>query len=115
MSDDLANFFERQAAAIHARDLDALLDQYAPDVVFVRLDGERHGLDELRAMFTAYLAAEPRVVATHGSRMSGTLDDGVILYQVELALNGQHVSTVGTLVVREGKIWRQTAVVVGPA
>lgn len=115
MSDDLANFFERQAAAIHARDLDALLDQYAADVVFVRLDGEYRGLDEVRAMFGEYLAAEPRIVATHGSRLSGTPDDGVILYHAELALNGGHVSTVGTLVLRDGKIWRQTVVVVGPA
>ncbi|MFI6819071.1 nuclear transport factor 2 family protein [Nonomuraea sp. NPDC050328] len=97
--------FERQLKAIRERDLGALLAQYHPEAVVVRLDLVAAGPDEIRDLFAAYLAREPEVVELTALRTTGD----TVFYSAVMALDGLPYTTFGTLVARDGLIWRQTA------
>ncbi|MFI7635637.1 nuclear transport factor 2 family protein [Nonomuraea sp. NPDC049400] len=99
------DLFDRQLAAIADRDLEALLSQYHDDATVVRFDRVARGLAEIKDLFAAYFSVEPRVDEIVSAR---TTDD-VIFYNALMTINGNRVTTYGTLVIRDGKIWRQTA------
>jgi ketosteroid isomerase-like protein len=99
--------FERQLAAMARGDLDAVLENYAPDAALLRFDGLFSGTDRIREAFSAYLALEPQVLelcqyAEH---------DGTICYRAIMVIGGERKEAVGTMVLKDGMIWRQTAVV----
>jgi ketosteroid isomerase-like protein len=95
----------RQLDCLARRDITGLLENYTPDAALVRLDGQAQGLPEVKEAFTAYLALEPEVVELTGYAQT----DDVIFYHARMKLGGQPEDSVGTLVLRDGKIWRQTA------
>ncbi|MEV4288575.1 nuclear transport factor 2 family protein [Nonomuraea bangladeshensis] len=97
--------FDRQLAAIAAGDLDALLAQYHPEAVVVRFDRVAEGPPAIGELFAAYLEAKPQVEELVAVRTS----DDVIFYQARMTVGGNRVETYGTLVLRDGLIWRQTA------
>lgn len=97
--------FDRQLTALADGDLEALLAQYDEDAVLVRFDRVARGAAELRDLFTAYLKAGPRVEEVVSLR----IEDDVIFYNSLMTIGGNRVTTFGTLVVRDGRIWRQTA------
>ncbi|NUS01133.1 MAG: nuclear transport factor 2 family protein [Nonomuraea sp.] len=97
--------FDRQLAAIADGDLAALLAQYHDDAMVVRFDRAARGAAEIRELFTAYLAAGPKVEEITSLR----IEDDVIFYSAVMTIGGNRVTTFGTLVVRDGRIWRQTA------
>ncbi|GGS93381.1 hypothetical protein GCM10010156_59540 [Planobispora rosea] len=98
---------DRQLAALAARDLDGLLANYSPDAVVVRFDRTADGEAEIREMFADYMALEPELVElVHYAET-----DDVIFYRAVMSLAGTAYCTLGTLVLREGRIWRQTAAV----
>ncbi|MFI7114281.1 nuclear transport factor 2 family protein [Nonomuraea sp. NPDC050227] len=97
--------FDRQLAAIADGDLAALLAQYHDEAVVVRFDRAARGAAEIRELFTGYLAAGPRVEEITSLRV----EDDVIFYNAVMTVGGNRVTTFGTLVVRDGRIWRQTA------
>ncbi|GGS76129.1 nuclear transport factor 2 family protein [Nonomuraea spiralis] len=99
------DLFDRQLAAIADGELEALLAQYHDDAVVVRFDRAARGAAEIRDLFTAYLAAGPRVEEITSLR----IEDDVIFYNAVMTVGGNRVTTFGTLVVRDGAIWRQTA------
>ncbi|MFF4623556.1 nuclear transport factor 2 family protein [Nonomuraea jabiensis] len=99
------DLFDRQLAAIADRDLEALLGQYHDDATVVRFDRVARGPAEIRDLFTAYLSAEPKVDEIVSVR---TTDD-VIFYNALMTIAGNRVTAYGTLVIRDGRIWRQTA------
>jgi hypothetical protein len=100
-----ADLFERQLAAIAGRDLEALLAQYHDEAMVVRFDRVARGPAEIRDLFTAYLAAEPEVEDITSLQ---AVDD-VIFYRARMTIAGNRVTTFGTLVVKDGRIWRQSA------
>lgn len=100
-----ADLFDRQLAAIAGRDLGALLAQYHDEAVVVRFDRVARGLAEIEDLFTAYLAAEPHVEEVTSLRTTGD----VVLYSARMTVAGNRVTAFGTLVVRDGRIWRQTS------
>jgi ketosteroid isomerase-like protein len=99
--------FERQLAAVARGDLDAVLENYTPDAALLRFDGLFSGTDRIREAFCAYLALKPQVLelsqyAEH---------DGTICYRAIMELGGERKEAIGTMVLKDGKIWRQTAVI----
>ncbi|WP_113701438.1 nuclear transport factor 2 family protein [Nonomuraea lactucae] len=100
-----ADLFDRQLAAIADRDLEALLAQYHDEATVIGFDRVARGPAEIRDLFTAYLAAEPEVEEITSLQ---TVDD-VVFYNARMTVAGNRVTTFGTLVVKDGRIWRQTA------
>jgi ketosteroid isomerase-like protein len=109
-TDQMQALFDRQVEALHNDDLEGVLANYRDDAVLVRLDGVARGLDEVRGMMAEYLALKPRTLRL--AAMTAT--DDVICYEADMSLGGNPVKTYGTLVLRDSKIWRQTAIIAGP-
>ena len=103
--ENLHPVFRKQMAALSARDLDALLDNYHPEAQVLRFEGTASGLDEIRELFTGYLELKPELVdLTQYTESADT-----IFYRAVMNLGGEPEHAFGTLVVRDGKVWRQTA------
>jgi ketosteroid isomerase-like protein len=95
----------RQLECLAALDLDGLMQNYTDDATLIRFDATASGIDQLREGFREYLAMKPEIVEL----TAYTQTDDVIFYHATMKLNGQPEDSVGTLVLRDGKIWRQTA------
>lgn len=96
----------RQLDCLARQDIDGLMENYTGDAVLVRLDGNAQGIDKVRESLTVYLSLKPELVELTGYAQT----DDVILYQARMKLAGKPENAVGTLVLRDGKICRQTAV-----
>lgn len=97
--------FQRQLDCIADGDLDALLDNYAPDAALVRFDHVATGIDEVRRTMSGYLAAKPELVELTQYAEGGD----TVFYRATMRIGGHTRDAFGTLVIRDGKIWRQTA------
>ncbi|ONI82925.1 hypothetical protein ALI144C_17880 [Actinosynnema sp. ALI-1.44] len=95
----------KQLDCLAGGDLDALLDNYAPDATLVRFDHVASGIEEVRATMRGYLAARPELVELSQYAESGD----TVFYRATMEVGGQRRDTFGTLVIKDGKIWRQTA------
>lgn len=91
--------FDRAMAAINAGDAEALLALYAPDAMQVGYDRVVHGRDALRAGVQEWLAGRPRVTEVAYADAADTI--------VFEASDGR-THGYGTLVLRDGLIWRET-------
>jgi hypothetical protein len=101
--------FERQVGLIEAGDLEGLLAQYDDQAVLVRFDRVVTGREALREFFAGYLAGRPRIRSVDAYADA----DDVVSYQATLETAGGEVRGYGVFVLRDGKIWRQVAGVVG--
>ncbi|MFC1408253.1 ATP-binding protein [Streptacidiphilus sp. N1-12] len=97
--------FRRQMEAIDALDLEALIKNYTDDAVLLRYEGVSTGIDAVRETFTGYFTVKPKLVELQEYIET----DDTIFYRAIMSLNGEPEHAFGTLVVRDGKIWRQTA------
>lgn len=91
--------FDRAMAAIDAGDAEGLLALYAPDAVQVSSERTVSGRDALRPLVTQWLAARPQV-----RELAYADGPDVILFE---ATDGT-TRAFGTLVLRDGLIWRET-------
>jgi len=96
--------FVRQLDALARGDIDLLLENYHQDAVLLRFDGVASGLDELRATLSVYLSLGPELVEL--SQYVQT--DDTVSYRAVMKIGGRAEKAFGTLVLRDGKIWRQT-------
>src|SRR4051794_8147302 len=90
---------DRALAAINAGDVDALLALYHPEVEYLGRDRVLRGPEGMRPDFTAWLARGPHVRALSCTESADTL-----LWEIESDAGRGH----GTIVVRDGLIWRET-------
>ena len=97
--------FDRAMAAINAGDAEALLALYAPDAVQIGYDGAIVGREALRPQVQEWLAGRPAVAEVAYAEAADT-----ILFE---ASDGQ-THGYGTLVLRDGLIWRETVGVISP-
>lgn len=97
-------FLEQQVALLGAGDTAGLAQRYAPDAVFVRFDRIATGREEIARLFDDYLLQKPDISAMDALQ---TTDD-MIFYQAAETLGGKLTTAVGTLVFRDGLVWRQT-------
>jgi uncharacterized protein (TIGR02246 family) len=91
--------FEEDLAQMRAGDVDAMLEHYHPDAQAIRLpDAVARGKDEIRAFFEGYLSIKAA--------------DNTVVYHSTVKLGDAVRGIVGTWVLRDGLIWRQTAALV---
>ncbi|MFD4138621.1 MULTISPECIES: nuclear transport factor 2 family protein [unclassified Streptomyces] len=96
---------ERQLAALASGDIEAVMENYAPDAALIRFDRTSAGAEAIRATLSAYVTVKPTMV----SLVQYAEHDDTVFYRAVMNVEGQEKSTMGTFVLREGKIWRQTA------
>jgi hypothetical protein len=96
--------FARQLEAIAAGDLDAVLANFTPDAALIRFDRVATGHAELRALFTGYLSRRPELLEL--TQYVETAD--TICFRAVIGLDGKTERTCTTMVLRDGRIWRQT-------
>lgn len=101
----LSEFLARQVELVRAADADGLAERYAEDAEFVRFDRVARGRAEIRDLLADYLLGSPVVL----EQQAAVTSDDVIFYQALQQLDGRQVIAVGTLVFRDGLVWRQTA------
>ena len=97
--------FRRQMEALDALDLEALMKNYTDDAVLLRYEGVSTGIEAVRETFTGYLTVKPKLVELQ----EYVETEDTIFYRAIMNLNGEPEHAFGTLVVRDNKIWRQTA------
>jgi ketosteroid isomerase-like protein len=103
--------FEKDLAEMRAGDVDGMLANYHPDAQILRLpDVVSKGRDEIRKFLEGYLAMKPKIVEVIAIEEA----DDTVLYHSKIDLGGRTLGIVGTWVLRDGLIWRQTAVIVPP-
>lgn len=97
-------FLETQVSLLEAGDTAGLSMRYAPDATFARLDGVWRGRAEIKQLFDDYLRRNPKITAMDGVQLT----EDTILYQAGEVLDGVLCTAVGTLVFRDGQVWRQS-------
>jgi hypothetical protein len=110
-TDQLRDLFDRQLAALHAENLDAVMANYRDDAVLIRFDAVARGIDQLRPAMAEYLSQKPRTLRLNNLQAT----DDVLFYEADMSVGGAEVKAYGTLAIKDGKIWRQTAVFAPPA
>jgi hypothetical protein len=107
---DMHPVMTRQLDCLVRQDLAGLMENYAGDATVVRFDRVARGTAQISELFRGYLATRPEVVRITGYAQT----EDVIFYRAVMrAGDGEPTDMVGTLVVRDGKVWRQTVAVTG--
>lgn len=105
----LPAMFERDLAQMRAGDIEGMLANYHPDAQILRLpDVIARGPAEVRAFLEGYVAMQPKIVKVIAIEEA----DNTVLYHSTIEIGGNRMGIVGTWVLRDGQIWRQTAVIV---
>lgn len=105
----LQELFEEDLAQMRAGDIDGMLSHYHPDAQIMRLpDTVARGTDEVREFLEGYVALRPRIVEVLSIDEAGDS----VLYHSTVEIAGNTMGIVGTWILRDGLIWRQTAVLV---
>lgn len=105
----LRAMFEKDLAQMRAGDVDGMLVNYHPDAQIMRLpDVVARGTAEVRKFLEGYVALQPKIIEVIGIEEA----DNTILYHSKISIGGNELGIVGTWVLRDGLIWRQTATLV---
>jgi hypothetical protein len=97
-------FLDQQVSLLGAGDTTGLAQRYADDATFIRFDRIAVGRGQIKQLFDDYLAQKPDISAMDGVQIT----DDTIFYQAAETLDGSLTTAVGTLVFRDGLVWRQT-------
>jgi ketosteroid isomerase-like protein len=98
------SFLDQQVKLLSAGDTAGLAARYAPDAVFVRFDRVARGRDEVKDLFDSYVAENPNITAMDALQIT----EDTVFYQAAEEVDGKLTTAVGTLVFRDGLVWRQT-------
>jgi hypothetical protein len=97
---------------MRAGDIDGMLVNYHPEAQIMRLpDVVARGRAEVRKFLVDYVALKPEIVEI----ISIDESEDTVLYHSKLNIGGNILGIVGTWVLRDGLVWRQTAVLVPAA
>lgn len=97
-------FLDEQVRLLGSGDTAGLAQRYTADAVFVRFDRVAVGREQITQLFDHYLSQKPDISGMDALQMT----DDVILYQAAETVDGALTTAVGTLVFRDGLVWRQT-------
>lgn len=97
--------FVRQLDALADGDINEIMANYEPDAQLLRFDGIARGAGEVREALSGYLSLKPELVELTDYAET----DDTIFYRAVMNLGGAPERAFGTLVLRNGRIWRQTA------
>ena len=99
---------EHHLKAFDQGDLNGVLSDYAPDIVFFTKDGVLKGIDAIRPLFKTLIAEFAKPGATFNMKQQLIEGDhAYILWMAETADNVYELAT-DTFVVRKGKIVAQS-------
>lgn len=99
---------EHHLKAFNEGDLNGVLSDYAPDVVFFTKDGVLKGVDAIRPLFKTLIAEFAKPGATFNMKQQLIEGDhAYILWMAETADNVYELAT-DTFIVRNGKIVAQS-------
>jgi ketosteroid isomerase-like protein len=104
----LPALLDKQIGQLKAGDLDAMMKNYHEDAVVMRPGAIARGKEEIREFFAEYLKMDPRIEDI----MTADSSEDIILYYATIGIGDEHHKDVGTWVLKDGLIWRQTAVLV---
>jgi hypothetical protein len=104
------HLLDRQIELLQSGDVDGLVDQYDEEATVLRFDMSAQGHEQIRSLFTDYVARGPRLKSLDSYAESSDM----LSYQATMELGGSEVRTYGILVLRRGKIWRQFAGILPP-
>jgi ketosteroid isomerase-like protein len=104
----LPALLDKQIGQLKAHDLDAMMKNYHEDAVVLRPGAIARGKIEIRDFFAGYLKMDPRI----DEIMVVESTDDLILYYAKIGIGDEVHKDVGTWVLRNGLIWRQTAILV---
>ncbi len=96
---------ERQLTALATGDIEAVMENYATDAALIRFDGVFAGTERIRATLSAYLSLQPQLVKL----LQYAEHSDTLVYRAVMNVGGQAKDAMGMMVLRDGKIWRQTA------
>lgn len=97
-------FIEQQVSLLGTGDTAGLAERYALDAMFIRFDRIAVGREQIKKLFDDYLKQKPEISVMDALQIT----DDVIFYQAAETLDGSLTTAVGTLVFRDGLVWRQT-------
>ena len=102
------DIIDHHLKAFAERDLESILSDYAPDVVFFTQQGPVRGTDAIRSLFQQMIAEFAKPGATFSMKQQFVEGDyAYILWTAETAANVYEVGT-DTFIVRDGKIVAQS-------
>jgi len=104
----LPALLDKQIGQLKAGDLDAMILNYHEDAVVMRPGAVARGKYEIRDFFAEYLKLNPQIEDI----MIAESTEDIILYYATIGIGGEHHKDVGTWVLKDGLIFRQTAVLV---
>lgn len=104
----LPALLDKQIGQLKAHDLDAMMRNYRDDAVVMRPGAVATGKAEIRDFFAEYLKMDPRI----GEIMVAESTEDIILYYATIAIGTTVHKDVGTWVLKDGLIWRQTAILI---
>lgn len=99
---------DKQIGQLRKHDLDAMMENYHPDAIVMRPGAVARGKAEIREFFAEYLSMNPEIIEVMTAEQAGD----VILYHAKIGIGADVHADVGTWILRDGRIWRQTAVLV---
>ncbi|GAB3162059.1 hypothetical protein GCM10027059_13840 [Myceligenerans halotolerans] len=105
------DFLRRHLSLIERADWETLATRYHEDAVLIRPDRTFTGRRAIQRMFAESYSDSPRLLDLYVH----IEDADVVLYHAEQAIGPRQFTAVGTMVLRDGLVWRQTAVVLPTA
>ena len=97
-------FLDQQVKLLEAGDTAGLAQRYAEDATFAKIDRIATGRAEIKQLFDDYIKQNPGIEGIDWMQMT----DDLILYQAAERLDGKLTTAVGTLVFKDGLVWRQS-------
>jgi hypothetical protein len=108
MALDTATLLSEQVALLEVGDARGLAKRYHPEAIVLHKAGAVKGAEAILELFTQAASSPRRTVkATEVCRTADTL-----VYDVIQDIGGDTIRIVGTFVLRDGLIWRQSSIVV---
>lgn len=99
---------DKQIGQLKAHDLDAMMQNYHEDAVVMRPGAVAKGKAEIREFFAGYLAMNPQIEEI----MVTESTEDLILYYAKIGIGGEVHKDVGSWILKNGLIWRQTAILI---
>ncbi|HVQ89482.1 MAG TPA: hypothetical protein VMU51_00475 [Mycobacteriales bacterium] len=100
----LVSWLEKQVELLRARDGAGLANRYHEDAVLLRFDKVAHGRDEIRDTLLEWTSSKPVI---EDGWVTATGPDFLVYEAIE-HVDGEQLTAIGTMVFRDGLLWRQT-------
>jgi len=100
----LVKWLDKQVELLRARDGDGMAARYHEDAVLLRFDKVARGRDEIKETLLEWTSSAP-VIEENWVTATGP---DFLCYRAIEHVEGKKVTAIGTMVFRDGMLWRQT-------